>query len=51
MRQRLLSILRSLGLVARGPSVAEVLARAQARPGGAESDAVVTAVRAGRDRD
>jgi hypothetical protein len=28
-----------------------VLARAQARPGSAESEAVVTAVRAGRDRD
>jgi hypothetical protein len=31
--------------------VADVLARAAARPGGAEHEAIVAAVRAGRDRD
>jgi hypothetical protein len=37
--------------LARRPPVADVLARARTRPGGAEHEAIVAAVRAGRDRD
>ena len=37
--------------LAQRPPVADVLARARARPGGAEHEAIVAAVRAGRDRD
>jgi antitoxin FitA len=43
--------LGELERVAQHPPVAEVLARARARSGGAESGAIVAAVRAGRDRD
>jgi hypothetical protein len=38
-----------LAHVARRPSVADVLARAGAHSGGAEREAIVAAVRAGRD--
>ena len=37
--------------VAERPPVAEVLARAGARHGGAATDEIVAAVRSGRDRD
>jgi plasmid stability protein len=43
--------LGELARVAERPPVADLLARARARAGGAPSDAIVTAVRAGRDRD
>ena len=43
--------LGELERVAQHPPVADVLARARARAGGAEHEAIVTAVRAGRDRD
>jgi antitoxin FitA len=43
--------LGELERVARRPPVAEVLARARSRAGGAASDAIVAAVRSGRDRD
>jgi plasmid stability protein len=37
--------------VAERPAVADVLARAAARHGGARTDEIVAAVRSGRDRD
>lgn len=43
--------LGELERVAGHPPVAELLARARARSGGARSDAIVAAVRSGRDRD
>lgn len=43
--------LGELERVARHPPVADLLARARARAGGAESESIVAAVRAGRDRD
>lgn len=43
--------LRELERVAAHPPVAELLGRAQARAGGAQSEAIVAAVRAGRDRE
>jgi antitoxin FitA len=43
--------LRELERVAEHPPVADVLARARARTGGASAEAVVAAVRSGRDRD
>jgi plasmid stability protein len=43
--------LGELERVAERPPVAEVLARARARAGGAHSAAIVAAVRDGRDRD
>jgi len=43
--------LTELERVARHPPVAELLARARSRSGGASSKAIVTAVRTGRDRD
>lgn len=43
--------LGELERVAQRPPVAEVLARAGSRAGGAEREAVVAAVRSGRDRD
>jgi antitoxin FitA len=43
--------LRELERVAERPPVADVLARAQSRAGGATSDAIVAAVRSGRDRE
>ena len=43
--------LGELERVAEHPPVADLLARARARAGGAQSDAIVAAVRAGRDRD
>ena len=43
--------LQELKRVAEHPPVAEVLARARARSGGASAEAVVSAVRSGRDRD
>jgi hypothetical protein len=43
--------LGELERVAQHPPVADVLARAHARSGGAERGAIVAAVRAGRDRD
>jgi antitoxin FitA len=43
--------LSELERVARRPSVADVLARAAARPSGAEHGAIVAAVRTGRDLD
>jgi plasmid stability protein len=43
--------LGELERVAERPPVAEVLARARARAGGADSAAIVAAVRDGRDRD
>jgi plasmid stability protein len=42
--------LRELARVAERPPVADLLARAGGRAGGASSDANVAAVRAGRDR-
>ncbi len=43
--------LGELERVARRPPVADLLARARARSGGADSEAIVAAIRAGRDRD
>ncbi len=43
--------LAELERVAARPPVADLLARARARAGGASSDAIVAAVRVGRDRD
>ena len=43
--------LGELERVAQHPPVADVLARARSRSGGAASGAIVAAVRAGRDRD
>ena len=43
--------LGELERVAQHPPVAELLGRARARAGGAQSSAIVAAVRAGRDRD
>lgn len=43
--------LGELERVASRPPVADLLARAQARAGGADSVAIVSAIRAGRDRD
>ncbi len=43
--------LGELERVACRPPVAELLARAQARAGGADSAAIVSAIRTGRDRD
>jgi plasmid stability protein len=43
--------LGELKRAAERPSVAEVLARARSRAGGASGDAIVSAVRAGRDRN
>jgi plasmid stability protein len=43
--------LAELERVAEHPPVADLLARARARAGGAQSEAIVAAVRAGRDRD
>ncbi|MBV8988295.1 MAG: hypothetical protein JO372_07005 [Solirubrobacterales bacterium] len=42
--------LRELERVAEYPAVVDVLAQAQGRAGGARGDAVIAAVRAGRDR-
>jgi antitoxin FitA len=42
--------LQELERVAEHPPVADVLARARGRAGGASAEAVVTAVRSGRDR-
>ena len=42
--------LSELERVARRPPVADVLARARSRAGGASPDAIVEAVRSGRDR-
>ena len=44
-------LLAELTRVAERPPVADVLARAAARHGGARIDDIVTAVRSGRDRD
>ena len=44
-------LLDELTRVAERPPVADVLARAGARHGGASADQVVAAVRAGRERD
>lgn len=43
--------LAELERVARHPPVADLLSRARSRSGGASGEAIVTAVRAGRDRD
>lgn len=43
--------LAELERVARHPPVADVLARARSRAGGASTEAIVDAVRDGRDRD
>jgi antitoxin FitA len=43
--------LGELERVAERPPVADLLARARSRAGGASSDAIVAAVRAGRDRE
>jgi plasmid stability protein len=43
--------LGELERVAQRPPVADVLARARSRAGGAERAAIVAAVRSGRDRD
>jgi plasmid stability protein len=43
--------LEELERVAQRPPVADLLGRARARAGGADSAAIVAAVRAGRDRD
>jgi antitoxin FitA len=43
--------LGELERVAEHPPVADLLARARARAGSARSEAIVAAVRAGRDRD
>lgn len=42
--------LEELERIAERPPVADLLARARERAGGAESEAIVGAVRAGRDR-
>jgi plasmid stability protein len=42
--------LHELERVAEHPPIADVLARARARAGGASADAIVSAVRSGRDR-
>ncbi|MCL2769220.1 MAG: hypothetical protein FWD42_03825 [Solirubrobacterales bacterium] len=42
--------LGELERVARRPPVADLLARARGRAGGAESEAIVSAIREGRDR-
>lgn len=42
--------LQELERVAERPPVADLLARARARAGGASADAIVAAVRVGRDR-
>jgi antitoxin FitA len=42
--------LQELERVAEHPPVADVLARARSRAGGAQADAIVAAVRSGRDR-
>lgn len=43
--------LGELERVAEHPPVADLLARARARAGGAQSEAIVATVREGRDRD
>jgi len=43
--------LGELERVAQRPPVVELLQRARSRAGGAQTDAIVAAVRAGRDRD
>lgn len=43
--------LGELERVARHPPVADLLARARSRSGGASADSIVSAVRTGRDRD
>lgn len=43
--------LRELERVARRPTIAEIVDRAQSRSGGADGDAIVAAVRSARDRD
>jgi hypothetical protein len=43
--------LGELERVAQHPPVAQLLQRARSRAGGAQSSAVVSAIRAGRDRD
>lgn len=43
--------LGELERAARRPPVADLLARARSRAGGAQRDAIVDAVRSGRDRD
>ncbi len=43
--------LGELERVAQRPPVADVLARARSRAGGADSAEIVAAIRAGRDRD
>ena len=43
-------LLDELDRVARRPAVADVLARANRRSGGVSADAIVDAVRSGRDR-
>jgi plasmid stability protein len=42
--------LQELERVAEHPTVADLLARAQGRAGGASAEAIVAAVRSGRDR-
>jgi hypothetical protein len=54
MLRRLIVALASFGRakpVAQLPPVADVLTRARARPGGPDREAIVAAVREGRDRD
>jgi antitoxin FitA len=43
--------LRELERVAEHPPVADVLARARSRSGGTSTDAIIAAVRDGRDRE
>jgi plasmid stability protein len=43
--------LEELERVAQRPPVADLLGRARTRAGGADSTAIVAAIRAGRDRD
>lgn len=43
-------VLREITRVARRPTIAEVLARADAEPWGVSHEAIVEAVRSGRDR-
>jgi plasmid stability protein len=43
--------LEELERVACRPPVADLLARARARSGGADSEAILAAIRTGRDRD
>jgi antitoxin FitA len=43
--------LGELERVAQHPPVADLLQRARGRAGGAQSDAIVAAIRAGRERD